>query len=521
MFCQNPKHLQENLFDFMDSFPEPMREEARKSEEFMIYTMFLCNIDETIFQCLYSANESRPNAPVNVLITALMLQHRRGWTTDELIRSMTWDLLTKVALGLRTLGESPFCSATYYNFKNRLSRYAATTGINLLEVVFDTLTKDQIETLELKTSINRSDSFQAMSNIRTYSRVELLIEVLIRLHRVLSKTDKERYASLFAPYVDKPARAFVYDLAEGEVDTTIASLAATYHAIHEALAPCYADVEVFRVFSRVFDEHFAIVEESVRVRGNNEMGSGTIQSPDDLEATYRKKNGQQFQGQVVNIVETANPENPLQLVIDVTVAPNNRDDSDIFYERIEHIKRKTPDWNESHVDGAFSCAESDQVLYDMGVVMVATAIRGYAAAGVPIGIEKIGEDAYLVTCPMQSVVAGRTENNRPKAEFDLAICAGCEHREVCKLRELKTARVYYFSEADYLRKQRQKSYERIPPERRTLRANVEATVAEFKNKTRNGKLRVRGAFRTAIFAFARAMSINFGRMYRYYSAQPA
>lgn len=521
MFNRNLKHLQENLFDFMDSVPARLREKAQESEEFMMYSQFLCKIDESMFQCLYSPTESRPNAPVNVLVTALMLQHRRGWTTNELIENMTWNLLTKVALGLRSLDEIPFCHATYYNFKVRLGAHAAKTGTNLLEVVLDAFTKDQIEALELKTDIQRTDSFQAISNIRTYSRVELLIEVLIRLHRALSDTDKERFASLFTPYVDQPARAFVYDLAENEVDTAIAQLATTYHAIHEALAPCYADVEAFRVFSRVFTEHFAVVEDVIRVRANNEMGSSTIQSPDDLDATYRKKNGQQFQGQVVNIVETANPENPIQLVIDVAVAPNNRDDSDIYHERIDRIMEKTPDLKEVHGDGAFPSAETDKVFDGLGVLMVATAIRGYAAAGIPIGIEKTGEDAYLVSCPMQSVAAGRTEQNRRKAEFDLAICAGCEHRETCKLRELKTARVYYFTEADYLRKQRQKSYERIPPERRTLRANVEATVAEFKNKTRNGKLRVRGAFRTAIFAYARAMSINFGRVFRYYSAQPA
>jgi hypothetical protein len=520
MFCKNPRHLQENLFDFMDSIPAPLREKAQESEEYMIYSLFLSKIDESIFKCLYSPSESRPNAPVNVLVTALMLQHRRGWTTNELIRSVTWDLLTKVALGLRTLDEIPFCIATFFNFKNRISEHAGKTGVNLLEVVFDALTKDQIETLELKTNIQRSDSFQAISNIRTYSRVELLIEVLIRLHRVLTEVDQERYASLFKPYVENPARAFVYNLAEGEVDTTIASLGTTYRAIHDALAACYANVEAFRVFSRVFEEHFTIVDASVRVRGNSEMGSGTIQSPDDLDATYRKKQGKQFQGQVVNIVETANPDNPLQLVIDVAVAPNNRDDSDIYNERIGRIKEKAKDWTESHVDGAYSSAENDKVLAKLGVLMIATAIRGYAASGVPIEIEKTAEDEYLVTCPMQCVQASRTEKQR-KAEFDLAICAGCEQRGTCQLRELKTARVYYFTEADYLRKQRQKNYERIPPEHRTLRANVEATVAEFKNKTRNGKLRVRGAFRTEVFAFARAMSINLGRIYRYRSAQPA
>ena len=36
----------------------------------------------------------------------------------------------------------------------------------------------------------------------------------------------------------------------------------------------------------------------------------------------------------------------------------------------------------------------------------------------------------------------------------------------------------------------------------------------FKNKTRAGKLKVRGQFKASLFAFAMGISINFGRIYR-------
>jgi hypothetical protein len=55
----------------------------------------------------------------------------------------------------------------------------------------------------------------------------------------------------------------------------------------------------------------------------------------------------------------------------------------------------------------------------------------------------------------------------------------------------------------------------IPPERRSLRANIEATVSEFRRTTPDGKVKVRGIFKTMLFAFATRIGINFGRIVRY------
>jgi len=48
-----------------------------------------------------------------------------------------------------------------------------------------------------------------------------------------------------------------------------------------------------------------------------------------------------------------------------------------------------------------------------------------------------------------------------------------------------------------------------------LRPGVEATMKEFKTRTNNGKVKVRGLFKTSIFAFTIGIAINFGRIFRY------
>ena len=49
---------------------------------------------------------------------------------------------------------------------------------------------------------------------------------------------------------------------------------------------------------------------------------------------------------------------------------------------------------------------------------------------------------------------------------------------------------------------------KIPKSRRSLRANVEATVSEFSRKINNRKLKVRGLFKTELFAYAGGISVT-------------
>ena len=85
---------------------------------------------------------------------------------------------------------------------------------------------------------------------------------------------------------------------------------------------------------------------------------------------------------------------------------------------------------------------------------------------------------------------------------------------------MKNYQAFYFSNDDYLFKKRQNQIYEIPVERRQLRNNVEATVNEFTCKLDRKKLKVRGAFKTVVFAYSVAISINFGRIYRFILDNP-
>lgn len=511
MFKQNKRHLETSLFAPEMFLDEKIKHKLEETKENYFYKIIFTNIKEKIFEPLYS-DEGSPNAPINILVSAILLKEKKGWSYEELFNHMMFDLLTRAALGLSYLnmGELPFVPATIFNFLNRLKEYENETGINLIEKVFDELTLEQIKKLKIKTDIQRADSFLITSNIRKYGRLELLIEVIRRLYRILSKKDKRELKEQFEAYIkEDSSNNYIYKLKSSDIPKELEKIGQIYYFLYYQLKNKYEKKEIFKIFERVFHEHFETGKKQLVIK---EIHSGVLQSPDDLDATYRKKGKQESKGSVVDVVETCNPENEFQLLTDIAVEANNINDNNVLNPRIDKITQKT-DLKELHTDGAYGSKKNDKKFEEKGVNHVQTAICGEKAE-VKIIIEQVSAESYRVSCPFQSVMSKKTRK-KYKACFTYDICGNCQVKKECSTSPHKKNRTYYFTHEDCLKTKRFEAVKKLPPERRKLRANIEATVKEFKTPTKNGKLKVRGRFKTKIFAFSMGITINFGRIYRY------
>jgi hypothetical protein len=512
MFKSNTAHLQDDLFSSITLLPPEKQKKLRESKQWYFYDLIFCQIDESLFECLYSEKGSRPNAPVNTMVASLILKHQFGWTFQELFDHIDFDLLTRSALGLRCFDSTPFAPSTLFDFQRRLFEHEVLTGENLFETVFDRLTAAQLTRLKLKTSIQRTDSVLIASNIRDYSRLHLLIEVLLRFYRVLADEDKTILHDLLAPYLSQSASKYLYRLTREALPHELTTLGAIYYQVHQHCHPTYSEVEMFTIFHRVYTEHFTVVDETVTVIPGTELSGTILQSPDDPDATYRKKRDDASTGYVLNTVETAHPENPLNLVVDVVVAPNTTDDSVLLNERIDHLKEKTPALNELHTDGGYGSEDNDKKLAEAGIEQIQTAVKGRKAA-VEFTIIATGDQTWQVSCPHQTTSSEPTPT-RFKACFDKATCATCPFAEVCPTVEQKAARTLFFTSEDAARNARHRRIQELPSDRQTLRSNVEATIREFVSQLHDHTVSVRGLFKTALFAFNRAIAINFGRIFR-------
>jgi len=517
MFRPNQTHHQQDIFGIEAQLRPDLRKRLLESNEYAFYKEVFCRIPEALFAELYAEEPAtRPNVPVNLLVGAMILQHLRDWTFEELLDRVAFDLKVRAALGLWSLGQESFCRATLFNFQKRLRNFMVQTGQDKFQALFDRLSQEALERFGLKSAVQRCDSTQVGSNIRQYTRIELLVEVVLRMWRVLGEADRAEHEERFAPFVKaKTSSQFIYRLRRSEIDATLQRLGELYAWMVETLKAGYGSTEIYHIVARVFTEHFTRVEEKVAVRAAAEMGSDSLQSPDDPDATYRKKDEEAFHGFVLHATETADPQNPLQLITDVAVAANNQEDSRILHERLPAMHEKTPALCELHTDAGYGSEDNDLRQAALGIEAVQTAIRGRVAQA-PMRVDCDEAGLLHVRCAAGHLVPGRPTEKHHKAEFAAARCAGCPFAAVCPAQpRAHGGRTFYFTDADVLKQARHRRIETLPEERRTLRANVEATMKEFKAPCRNGKLRTRGLCAASQYAFLRAIGINFGRVYRH------
>jgi hypothetical protein len=523
VFRPNETHRQQDLFSIETQLGPELRKRLYGSREYEFYKRVFSRIPEPLFADLYADQPaSRPNVPVNTLVGALLLQHMYDWTFEELLDRVAFDLKVRAALGLWSLDEAPFCRATLFNFQKRLRDHMVASGQDKFQGVFDRLSQADLEEFGLSARIQRCDSTQLGSNIRDYTRIELLVEVVLRMWRILGEADQAQHRERFGRFVDaKTSGQFLYRLRRSDIDTALEQLARLYAWMVEALQGGYGSTEIHRIVCRVFAEHFTLVEERIAVRPAEEVASGSLQSPDDPEATYRNKAETFCKGYVLHVAETATPENDLQLITDVAVAPNNVEDGRILNGRLAEMHRKTPELEELHTDGAYGSEDNDRQLGKLEILAVQTGIRGPSARA-PIRVERDEAGLLHVRCAAGHQVAAVSAKKHHKAEFAAAHCEGCPFAAVCRAqRRSHGRRTFYFTEEEAVKWLRHYRIETLPPERQALRANVEATIRQFKAPCRSGKLRTRGLNAMRRYAFLRAAAINFGRVYRYLQRRTA
>ncbi|MFK7980870.1 MAG: transposase [Saprospiraceae bacterium] len=332
----------------------------------------------------------------------------------------------------------------------------------------------------------------------------------------------------FKPYL-QGGEKYMYTLKKEEGQTRLEYIGTIYYTLHRMLGDKYKETQVYQVFDRVYTEHFKAVETSdkfpIQLRLQKELTSNILQSPDDLEATFRSKRKESYQGFVVCGTETCHPDNELNLVTSLAVATNNTDDSVILEEKIDQMKEVTPDLEELHGDGGFGSEGVDIKTEKHQITLIQTAVKG-ATAKVPIAVQGNEEEGFTVNCPNQEhppVIAKKAKKNW-MADFQLEICQQCPFFDQCPTKKERNCKkgkaVLRFKATESLKQKRHKAIQKIPPERQTLRPGVEKLMGLMRRGEKNtGKMKIRGRFNFELYTFSMGIVINFERIFKYLEAK--
>ena len=526
MYKKNKAHQQPALISAVRDLPDKQRERLAQSWAGTFYREFFCRIDEDIFSVLYSDQPSRPNMPVNVLVGLEAIKAGFGWSDEEVYDAFVYNLQVRYALGYDRLGEGAFELRTLYYFRQRLSDYNLKHGVNLLEKAFAQITDQQIVELKIRTGVQRMDSTQIASNILDASRLHLVVEAVQRLHRILSPADQQHWHAAFAPYLKDSAGHYAYRV-KGPAATQdhLEKVGHALATLLTALQPTYATDPVYAVVERLLNENFHLTPAGAQPKANAELSASSLQSLDDLEATYRTKGSGHYKGYVANVTETCDPQNPLQLITHVQVESNTVEDAQLLNDALPNLKART-DLETLITDGAYPSPTNDEALRLQEVRLIQTGIRGktpdptrFHLSDFEIDLDPSGTPTRVICPGGQAAAITPGHSSGWFARFPAETCATCpfQQNHRCRARPQQRDPRYFidFTLPEARVAARRKDYLAQKHADHNLRAAVESTVRSLKHPFPSGKLPVRGRFRMRCLMIASASLVNIRRIWRY------
>ncbi len=262
----------------------------------------------------------------------------------------------------------------------------------------------------------------------------------------------------------------------------------------------------------------------VQVKPGQEIDADSLLSPDDPEATFRRKGDRIYQGYVTNVTETCDPENPFQMIVQVQTAANTTEDASLLCEALPVLKTRTG-VETLYNDATFCSPEVDQVLRKQHVTQVPTNLRGHAPNPERRGLAdfqvQCNPEGVLqqITCPQGECLPVLT-GCKPHwyvARFDGVVCQACPLHARCPSQFSKSNAwgAFRVSQKQLDVAQRRQPSAAYHQAGKNLRAAVEATIGALKRPFSDDQLPVGGQFRVGVMMIGFALMVNARRIQRY------
>ena len=526
MFRKNEEHKQQKMFTAVDQLPETAKKRLEKSWAQVFYHEYFSRLDETVFSVLYSKKESRPNTPVNILVGFETLKSGFGLSDERLYDHFMFDLKFRYALGLRDFDEGNFELRTIYNFRAALCSWEKEHGENLIHKASEQITDEQLKQFQIKSGLQRMDSTMVQSNIRKMSRLQLLVEIIHRIFRMLNEEEKKEHGELFAGYVKEDSLHYCYRINHDEVEGQLVRIGKDLARMLELFKQNHGDEKAYQQAFRVFSEHFRFEEAQIVVTEGKELGGGSLQSPDDEEATYRTKSRESSRGYGANITETCDEENELQMITRVNVAPNTTDDQHFLDEDVENLKEREG-LDELYTDAGYTGKTAAKSTEKHQVKQHVSAIKGRKKDKNGLYLEDftVTRDqegtVTSIICPNEQCGQIRQGKNgdRYTVGFSADTCEKCPLAAQCPAKRLKkrASFVMRFSTTDLrvaaTRKQVAETGKEITNKRASIESTVRSVIHPFGGHL--CKMPVRGRHRVSTMIVLSAMMVNIRRITGY------
>jgi len=528
---------QRSLLESEFLLPEKKRRLLEKSWAIPFREVVLPLVDEGLFRDAFKEG-GRPNVPIRMLVGLHLLKEWNDLTDEQVIENLQFNLQWHAALGL-TAETADVCQKTLHNFRKRM------LDLGLGRQVFETVTAGLAKKTGVSLAVQRLDSTHVVSNIAKLTRLGLLTETVTHFLKGLRRDHETLLAAvpqaLVERYLDR--EGYFADAKRDEVPRRLDQVARDMLWLVERFGKVEAlhDYESFAVLQRVFGEQCDVLpgtsgdkrsQDAVRPREPAEVGTDSVQSPHDPDATYGRKG----KGYEVQIAETCGDDADLRLVTHVSVNGAHESDTHATLPVIEALDEAGMKPEVVIADTAYGGGENIVEAAERGVELLAPVqdpakneargddarCDGAAHVPRPSGLAgwKFSSDFHKVlACTAgHAPLTARRDGKFVLAVFSAEHCANCPYAAGCPASKLSSGERRLHKKPAAIATEVRQHQQRQPSfkTRYRIRSGVESTNRELKQRHGFAKPRVRGRARLDLAVHLKVLALNAKRVCAHY-----
>jgi len=494
----NPK--QAKLFD---SFDHILTEKTRKSlldgwaGVFRHVILELMPID--VIGGHFDSTMGRPTKELYSIAGLLLIKEFKSMTKDEAVNAYHFHMDVQYALNLEPIAND-LCERTLERYINLFEEDG------LAKIIMDNITTDLIGLLGIEINKQRLDSTHIFSNMASFGRTRLMGVAIKRFFTQVIRSSKDDYNALKESLRKRYAPGVNQLFADTKKDSESRKLlrqevAEDMHFViqHFGNNEKHNGKETYKALERIFYEQCEVREDKVSIKKNT--GGNVMQNPSDTDATYDGHKGSGYQ---VQLSETCNTENDVQLITSAIAQTAVESDSNAVEKVLEDLKSNDLVPDEIVADTAYTGDENVQLAAEQGIELIGPVAGCSTQDDDQLNVDDFNideETEKVICCPAGHKPVSSEHNNETgktktvMAEYD---CGQCEFCEQCPVKKARDGyQLDHTAKERRLASRRKEQATEVFEERYKIRGGIEGTNSCLKRKTSLGQLRVRG--RPAVF----------------------
>jgi hypothetical protein len=453
-----------------------------------------------------SDDMGRPSAELFAMCGLLLVREFNNWTVPQTHEAVLFRSDLQYALNLEPGFE--ISQRTIERYIARL--YGDET---LAGELFVAITDHLVTELEMSVKKQRLDSTHVMSDMAYFGRTRTMGVAIKRFLTAVEKYQPEDFER-----VSEPLRSRYMKSSDSRLFGDTSSKEAKQKSRLETAQDLQAVIELFadhalistwkryQQLKQVFEQQCEVVENKVEIR--KKTGGDVIINVSDPDATYCGNKGQGYQ---IQLSETCDPENEVNLIVSAQVETAVQNDADAFEPVLEDVADRDLLPETMLADAGYGGDKNMKIADSKGVELVSP-----VPGGAKYDPEKVGFDKFTVeetadgslqvtSCPAGHVPEDSVYNkssDRLAVTMDYDKCSSCELKTSCPIK-MKTgkrrnsAKVHFEMREHRAGKRREVEQTDEFRDAYRWRSGIEGTNSCLKRREGLGRLRVRGRLAVA------------------------